>query len=479
MESNASAPPRGKKILWFVLPACASVLLLAFTNKICQDVAVIPFLWVLPLGIYLLSFIICFDSPGLYSRTPFSIAYLLLLILLLDVLFEGVYFPIALQVGIYAATLFVACMICHGELSHLKPHPRFLTSYYLMISAGGAAGGVAVAILAPLLFNSYAELHWGLWGSALLLVILYARDKFTVKVGRDVFPSWPITLAGLILLGVVLELQSRHVARQTIYRTRNFYAVLQVLEHDKNFILNHRYVLKSGQILHGLQFAAPSKAGLHTSYYYERSGVGLALQLLNRPQGRRIGVVGLGVGTLAGFGQKGDTLRFYEINPQVQRIAERHFTYLAHATGQVEVVMGDARLSMENEPPQQFDLLVLDAFTSDAIPVHLLTREAFEIYLRHLKPDGVLAVHISNRHLKLQPVVEKLAASFRLHSALTTFVAEDFSAGAMSSEWMLVTREKNFLEQDAIRRATGPPTENLQRAPLWTDDYTSLFRILK
>jgi len=476
---SAIRNPQSAIVLWLLLPACASVLLLAITNKICQDVAVIPFLWVVPLAIYLLSFIICFDSPGLYSRNAFAVALGGALVLLCEILFEGTVFPILLQLGIYCAVLFLCCMICHGELYKLRPEPSRMTAYYLTISAGGAAGGLFVAVIAPLIFNSFAELHWGLWTCTLLLAFLYARDNTAIAIAGRGVPVWKAVLVGVLLLGFTLRAQAVYAARKTTTVTRNFYGVLRVCEEKKDDPSDYSRVMISGNIMHGLQFQNLARALTPTTYYHEQSGVGLALRQLRRTGGRRIGVVGLGAGTLATYGDKGDYIRYYEINPEVKRLAQTEFTFLSNCQARLDVVLGDARLVLENEQAQQFDLLVLDAFTSDAIPVHLLTREAVEVYRRHLKPDGVLAIHITNRHLDLRPVVETLAAEFGLGTTALSFAAKDRSWWMSPCDWVLMTRDKAFLEQEAIRTAKSPRLEDLSRAPQWTDDYTSLFKILK
>jgi SAM-dependent methyltransferase len=478
IDDPAPTPARSTRGLWFLLAACASVLLLAITNKLCQEVAVIPFLWVLPLGLYLLTFIICFDSPGLYSRLGYSVTFLLLTALLCDLLFEGVSYPIFVQIPVYACALFVGCMVCHGELYRLKPDPRHLTAYYLMIAAGGAAGGFFVAVMAPLLFVSYAELAWGLFGCGLLLLLLYRRDNNTVVLGGRTLALWKPVLPAVILLGIVLAMESRYVNRGSLSRSRTFYGVIRLVELNKGQPRLRRLAMQVGETLHGQQFLHPQQADRPISYYHEGSGVGLALRSLTRTKGRRIGVVGLGTGTLAAYGQDGDVIRFYEINPEINRLAHSRFGFLARSRARIEVILGDGRLSLEREPAQQFDLLALDAFSSDAIPVHLLTLEAFEIYLRHLRANGVLAVHVSNRHLNLRPVVERLATHLRLHAA-AIFSESDLPPGCVPSEWLLVTKDAKFVDQEIFRFVKSPPLKNTDQAPFWTDEYTSLFKVMR
>jgi hypothetical protein len=543
------SPSRRDKTLWLILPATASVLLLATTNKLCQDVAVIPFLWVLPLSLYLLSFIICFDSPRWYVRWLFGALLVICSAVVCDLLISGFQASLIKQVVGYSAALFVGCMFCHGELYRLKPHPRHLTSFYLRIAAGGALGGFLVAVVAPLVFNSYLELQVGLGAVGLLAAVLCVKDRswsltWGIGVGavlatlalptlrcsyaggfsataaawfkeltgfyaqqwwglgllallgafcfgdvhRGVLRGWRPRAASFALalalgLDVVLALQVREADKLAISHSRSFYGTLTVFEYEKGNPAERYYVLQHGKITHGLQFTDPVKSILPTSYYGEKSGVGLALRNLPRRENRRIGLVGLGTGSLSTYGSPGDTLRIYEINPQVQHLAETRFTYLATSLAKVEVVLGDARLSMENElrrhEPQQFDLLALDAFSSDAIPVHLLTKEAFALYLQHLQPDGIIAVHISNRYLNLEPVVANVAKQFGL-SVVTIADDNEDDWWIYATTWMLVTRNPAVLQIEDIRKAASPPDEKAAVAvPLWTDDYASLWRILK
>ncbi len=537
-------------LLWLLLPACACVLLLAVTNKLCQDVAVIPFLWVAPLALYLLSFIICFDSPRWYKRFPFTLALVAALAGLCWALYNGGDLPLARQVAIYCAGLFVCCMVCHGELYRLKPDPRQLTGYYLTIAAGGALGGAFVAIAAPRLFTDYYELHWGLflcgllfllicvsareaplnpdvrgarwnewrwltciltllvfggldWGLAqlaghskaapkgffigiritmwtvlaLLVSSWIARRKFrSFRYWRFLACTW--LFLGVMGLGAILWKDAHASTNDRVYQCRSFYGVLTVYEHEKDDPDSHYYLLQHGRITHGLQFAAPDRAMMPVSYYGPDSGIGLCVNALP-PGRRRIGVVGLGTGTMAGFSRAGDYVRFYEINPQVQEVANQWFGYLPKCPGRVEVAPGDARLSLEQEPPQHFDLLVLDAFSSDAIPVHLLTKEAFELYERHLATNGVIAVHISNHYLDLEPVVRNLARHFGYQLASIDYEENEEEWWLYGSTWALLSRNTQVMNSPGIRHAASTVSTNSIKAPLWTDDFASLYQILR
>lgn len=483
-EAN-DRPSRHHRLLWLLLPACASVLLLATTNKICQDVAVMPFLWILPLGLYLLSFIICFDSPRWYVRPPFTVALLLSGFGICWVLAQGIELALWKQVSIYSGTLFVCCMICHGELYRLKPAPRYLTSYYLMLAAGGALGGLFVAVAAPVLFSDFYELHVGLllcW--ALFTAVLAGEPKPAADQPERWQTQWPWRLVicsilglGTLIFGNALWERVRDERQQSVCKTRNFYGVLTVFEYCKDDPEEHYFMLQHGCTMHGLQFVEPPRSTWPTTYYGKQSGVGLAMDVL--PVGHRsIGVVGLGAGTLATYARAGDHLRIYEINPEVQRLARAYFTYLPYCLARVEVVLGDARLSLENEASQGFDLLVLDAFSSDAIPVHLLTKEAFDIYERHLQANGIIAVHISNQHLNLEPVVINLARHFHYELAKIAHDGTEEDWWDNGSTWMLLTHKGRKLHLPDLEKAAAAVPTNTFHLPLWTDDFASLFQIL-
>ena len=467
------------RLLWLLLPACASVLLLATTNKLCQDVAVIPFLWVVPLALYLLSFIICFDSPRWYVRFPFALALIAALGSLCWALYNASDLALYGQVAIYCGGLFICCMVCHGELYRLKPDPSHLTGYYLMIAAGGALGGVLVAVAAPLLFTDYYELHWGLFGCGLLFLTVCVSERTASSNWKQWhFLACASLCMGLIGLGAILWHQAHNSGSERVCQSRNFYGVLTVCEYEKKNPESHYFLLQHGRITHGLQFVDPAQAMSPVSYYGPGSGIALGVAAL--PTGRRrIGVVGLGTGTMAAFGRAGDYLRFYEINPQVQAVAASWFHYLPKCAGDVEVASGDARLCLENEPPQHFDMLVLDAFSSDAIPVHLLTREAFEVYERHLNTNGVIAVHISNHYLDLEPVVVNLARHFGYKLASIDFDENDEEWWLYSSTWVLLSRNDRIINSPDIRSAASTVKTNDTRVPLWTDDFASLFQILR
>ena len=504
VPADSAATGRFDRTLWLALPACGVILLLSVTNRLCQDIAVIPFLWVLPLSLYLLTFIICFDSPRWYHRAvwlPLLAATLLAVAAWmlqgnLSAPTQAWLAPVAWamdaaseltmfgEIGLFLTTLFVGCMVCHGEVYRLRPAAGGLTGFYLSLSAGGAVGGLFVALGAPALFKDYLELHVGLFLlAALTLAALWAAADSPVARWRR-----PWAWCGLILLlagfGEALRVDAQAPVSGRIEQTRNFYGVLKVLEEGADDDFDHKRTLQHGGTTHGLQFMAAARRRIPASYYTGTSGIGRTMRTVWPAGGRRIGVVGLGTGSMASWGRPGDVMRFYEINDEVVRIARGSFTFLADTPAKVELVMGDARLSMEREPDQRYDVLVLDAFSSDAIPAHLLTKEAFVTYRRHLKPDGVLAVHVSNRYLDLEPVVRLIAGESGLGVAVINdddvgeFQVDEFTGGAYTSDWMLLSADSKVLAQPLISKAASESRETPAGARAWTDERSDLLSVL-
>jgi hypothetical protein len=474
-----AAPGAKLRALWMALPACASILLLAITNYLTQDVAAIPFLWIVPLSVYLLSFIVCFEAPRLYVRAvfyPLLGAALAAMAYMLWTDREGI--RVIAAVTISAGSLFVFSMICHGELARLKPHPRHLTAYYLMLSAGGAAGGVFVGLIAPSVFNAYYEFPLGLaLCAALAAWMLHASYPrfFATRFGTACQFAM---LAALSAYAVWLGISMRDSVAGCRVVARNFYGQLRVKDVDEDDGAGVRRKLLHGIINHGEQFLDAEYRGKPCTYYCAESGIGRAIAATGARTGRRFGVIGLGCGTLVLYGRPGDVFRIYEINPLVPRLARDEFTYLRDTPARVELVMGDGRLSLEREPDQRFDFLIMDAFSGDSVPVHLLTREAFRTYLRHLKPDGILAVNISNKYLDLAPVIERDAAQFGKTALECRYEPGDDDVLCFGVSWMLVM-------DPATRAALGPalgPAERVSARPgfrAWTDDFSDMFEILK
>jgi hypothetical protein len=479
-DDDEPAPTLIRQLLWFALPACGVMLLLAITNKLCQDIAVVPFLWVLPLGLYLLSFIVSFDSPRWYHRAFWLPLLAVLLGLVLQNLYQAESHPdITPLATLYLGTLFVACMVCHGEVFRLRPGANRLTGYYLSISAGGAVGGLFVALVAPFVFPDYFELHLALFLTAALVIIVLRQDPaLPFRQGRARW-AWSIPFIALAAMGYGLADVATTSLRGSLSTTRGFYGVLKVNDNDAGSAELHHLTLQHGATIHGLQYVDPEKRTFPSSYYTSTSGIGRLLRAHKPGGGRKVGAIGLGCGTLATWGLKGDTFRFYEINDDVARLATSTFTYLKDSKAKTELVMGDARLSMEREADQQYDVIVLDAFSSDAIPVHLLTLEAFDHYQRHLKPDGAIAVHVSNRYLDLHPVVYRIAD--KIGFPAVTIDDNDTAyedAGFYGSDWIIMTRNQVLLQQPLLKDVTKETVEFPARIMYWTDERSDLLSIL-
>lgn len=469
------SPERRDRLFWLLLPMAASVVLLAVTNRVTLDIAVIPFLWVLPLSLYLLSFILCFDHPRWYRRGLFMALLVAGMVGHVYIGRKAMDMQAATIIAIYAVMLFACCMICHGELYRLRPHSRYLTGYYLTLSVGGALGGVFVAVAAPLMFKQYHELQLGLLATLLLLLLSLKNISADFARRRR---WWAAAICAAGLAGIFLQGQRPASGQRVIDSTRNFFGILSIVEEHPDEPQQHLLLMQHGTTYHGLQFQSDDKRQIPTSYYSPDSGIGLLLEHWPDETPRRIGIIGLGVGTIAAYGRPDDLIRFYEINPEVNRLAQQHFSFLKDSRADIEIVLGDARLSMEYEVPQSYDVLAVDAFSSDAIPVHLLTVEAFEIYLSHLKPDGVLALHISTHHLDLQSVVWKLAEHLGLSSRWIESFQHD-ETGAMSSDWILLSRAAQTLNLPVLRSRQSIPYADLDRVPLWTDDHINLLEALK
>ncbi len=469
------APPGWNLIgLWFGLAMIPSVMLLATTNQVCLDVAVIPFLWVAPLALYLLTFIICFDGDRWYSRKFFVLAAEMSLAFVCILFVQGAGGPPLLwQVVGYFSALFFLCMVCHGELVALKPAPQYLTTFYLTISAGGAAGGLFVGLLAPLAFVSYYELHLGIFGFSLLYMTVLLREdrRFRLPV-----PAWlqGATVVVVLVSAVAFASQFGRHAVGSMAVARNFYGVLKVEQKPHERAEDAVVELLHGRIVHGTQFTSPAKRLIPTAYYSETSGAGLALRRHRPGQPKNVGIVGLGIGTLAAYGQSGDSYRLYEINPDVIEIALKHFTFLKDCRARFSLVTGDARLALEFEQPREFDILVLDAFSGDAVPVHLLTKEAMAAYLKHLKPDGLMAFHISNLHFDLRPVIAGLSSEYGLTCVVHQSSADRVTA-AKDAVWALLARNPKVLAKSVGLESNS---HSLRPAVLWTDDRSNLFEVL-
>lgn len=506
--ATTSKPSRYDRWIWLSLPALASLMLLCVTNHLCQDVAVIPFLWIVPLALYLVSLIICFDRDWWYSRRWFSLSAMGMILLASDLAYLAfldnisstpssdpvwrfLRYDIRVAIAVYLVLFFFVCMVCHGEVVRRRPAADKLTEFYLSVAAGGAIGGFIVAVICPLAFTSFLELKIGLIVSFIVAMSVFLSDllqrglSFAKPTGKKKMPSQfesmlpvaMITIVSMLALFAVFSAQVVSLDYGAKISSRNFYGTLKVREWFENDPEHFGRAMYHGAILHGYQYMAAEKEHTPTTYYSERSGIGRALVAKRKSSALKIGVVGLGVGTIAAYGQAGDTFRFYEINPHVIDLARQPFTFLSKSPATTEVVSGDARLSLEREVPQRFDVLVLDAFSGDSIPVHLLTQEAMAIYLRHLQPDGIIAIHVSNRYVNLAPVVDRLAASNNLHQWLIK-QDEMLYLELAASQWILLAADPHLFDHPDLQ-ANGEVPKSWPEFAVWTDDFNNLFQLLQ
>jgi hypothetical protein len=462
-----SSPEATRIVLWIALAACSSVLLCAVTGYLSQNIAAIPLLWIAPLTVYLLSFMLTFHGSRRYPRTLVLLLLAATLGALGYLLWSGQSnLNLNISIPLFCAALLICCVFAHGEVYRLRPPAQHSTRFYLCIAAGGAIGAFFVAIVAPQVFSGDYELCCALLVTAVLALVT------TWRQGLPWRSLWLIVTLALCATTVKYVHDYR---AQSIVRARNFYGALRVREEkEESGVVRYLY---NGTIEHGTQWLQGSLRYTPTTYYATDSGAGLALSLCCSGTARRIGIIGLGAGTLAAYGRGGDVFRFYEINPLVEQMAHQHFTYLSDSHARIETVPGDARISLASERPQNYDVLLVDAFTGDAIPVHLLTAEAVSLYLRHLRPGGIIAFHVSNRYLALETVVQQEAAHAGLHAALIESDDDD-SRDAYGASWVLVTSDQSFLAQPAVRMKTSQ-IDTIKGLRLWTDDYNSLLPLLR
>lgn len=473
-SAQADCDVRLPRARWFMLSMLPSIMLLATTNEVCLDIAVVPFLWIIPLTLYLLSFILTFESDRFYRRRLTTTITAVSLISTMIMLSMDCPFGVVVQIILFFANLFAVCMLCHGELVRLKPSPKHLTSFYLTMSAGGAAGGLAVGLLAPFVFKGYFELPLAILACLLVCIGTYLRDdkQFQLRVPEATTLKFGMTLVSLFFVYFAFFAQHSDNVKDV---ERNFYGVLRVEDDVLESPVRPMRDMVHGRVVHGRQFTDEQGRREPSTYYSHSSGIGKALLASDENKPRRIGVVGLGAGTLAVYGRTGDAMRFYEINPDVISLARKHFTFLGDCKAQIDVVPGDARLVLERESDQHFDVLVLDAFSGDAIPVHLLTSEAMQIYTRHLTDNGILAVHISNSYFDLEPVVRALAEDSGLDARVQECDCGADAGVAFDSVWMLLSHDVHSL--DVI---CGPDTSKApHRVVYWTDDRNNLLNVLR
>jgi len=466
-EAGERLPTRGERWLWIGLSATGSCLLLAVTNHLTQNIASIPFLWVLPLSLYLVTFILCFDHPRWYQRKLFVPVVAVLVPVMAGF---GTSLDLWLAAPIYAAGLFACCMFCHGELYRLKPGPRYLTTFYLMISLGGALGALMIGVAAPNFLPGYYELEIALVVCALLLFARMLRFRWWITGGA---------VASVAVTSALAAYNINHQFSETRITLRNFYGVVRTRDFPDPAPFRAMY---HGGIKHGGQLLDAAHRNEPTAYFGPGSAYGRVFASLPDVP-RRAGIVGLGAGVIAAYARRGDVFRFYEIDPQVAAVAMAEFSFLRASPAQIDIVLGDGRLSLEREPNQEFDVLALDAFSGDSIPMHLLTRQAMATYIRHLKSDGVIVFQATNRFVDIAPVIERLAAEFGFTAVLIrdepesrTLTATDYWLA--DTDQIIVTRNASLLAADLIR-SKAEPLRPQPGFPVWTDDFYNLLRILK
>jgi SAM-dependent methyltransferase len=451
---------------WLILAAMGSVMLLAVTNHITQNISSVPFLWVLPLALYLVTFILAFDHPRWYVR-PLFIGALGVLVPLMAYAIPSL--DLELAAPLYFVGLFVSCMFCHGELARLKPDPQHLTRFYLMISLGGALGAVLVAIVAPLALSGYFELGIALAALALTIVL---RTKHLWR--------WA-GVAVTVVCAVFVARGAQEYSDGVRVMERDFYGVVRTVDHDSPVPYRSMY---HGAIMHGGQLLGDSFRNTPADYFGPGSGYGRVFASLREMEPKKplaVGIIGLGAGVIAAWMQPGDALVFYEISPRVIDIARREFTFLADTSAKTEVVLGDGRLSLEREPPRRYDVLGIDAFSGDSIPMHLVTREAMAIYLKHLKPDGVIVFQATNRFIDLLPVVKRLAAESGLEAVNVADEPDGWDGAEYwysSTDQIIVTRNRALLAWPRIAEVADEIPDRPE-LPTFTDAHHNLLRILK
>jgi hypothetical protein len=469
-------PPRppGPKLLWWaLLSACGAALLMTITNQICTEVAPAPFLWILPLTLYSGTYILCFRQGFRLNRNFWNFLLAAAVLLAVVAWAARAWLAVPLEILVLAILLFAACMNCHGELAESRPDSRHLTLYYLVLTFGGVVGGSFVALAAPRLFSSYMEFPVLI----VLCCLLAAWPRFRLPAVPTCDPLNRAATVALLLAAVSgLALIAPNEAGRVLESRRNFYGILRVAEEIQNGTAMR--VLRHGMVRHGLQLVSQADAREPTSYYSRESGVGVALNgLIRRNSDRpiRVGILGQGTGALAAYGRQGDEFVFYEIDRDVDVLARKWFNFIGESRARVTVKLGDARAELEQEARSQnwqnFDLIAVDVFSSGAIPVHLLTVEAINTYRAHLKPEGLILLHISNRTIDLSPVTQALARHFHL-GWVAISNPRDVSRGVDASKWVVLTSDKEFLR---THHADVPQSGGV----LWTDDYASLWKLVR
>ena len=467
--SNAAAT---EKATWVLLSALSSLLLVSMTSFISQNIASVPLIWVVPLSIYLITFVIAFAGGQFGGRAIGGPALAFGLAIAVIYRTEDWISAFYWSLPVFLLGLFFVCLYCHGRLAATKPDPSGLTEFYVLVSLGGALGSLTGSILAPLMLNADFEMVFALSAVGAMFALQQRQDK---RIWR--FGAFGLAAAIIIVSGfqIIREIQSARVL------ARNFYSSLRIVDIGPSTGRWRR--MEHGQIEHGAQFLDPARRGEPISYYGRSSGVGLAIARqrgLSSGQPLSIGVIGLGAGVIAAYGERGDRIRFYEINPQVVDLAYREFSYLADSKANISVALGDARLVLDQEPPQHFDIMIVDAFSGDAIPMHLLTREAINIYRKHLTDRGALLFHISNKFIDLEPALARLAIEEQLEARIATDEpdTEDGLTPFADSDWVVLVTDPQWFESSELAESMVE-LDVPHEGPAWTDDFNNLWSAVR
>jgi hypothetical protein len=473
LADNSGTSPKATAVLWVALSGLASLALVSFTSFIAQNVASVPLLWVLPLSIYLITLVLAFASERFQGWRIAGPALVLSLAIVVIYRNEDWTSAFYWSLPAFFAGLFLVCLYCHGELARTKPHPTHLTRFYILISAGGALGSLAGSILAPLLLQGDFEMLIALSAVAAIFALQRWRDQ---PISRFAALGLAVAILGVSSFQITRELQTARIL------VRNFYSSLRIV--DLGAGLDRWRRMEHGQIEHGAQYLDPARRTEPISYYSRSSGVALAIRRQREvAQGRplAVGIIGLGAGVIAAYGEPGDHFRFYEINPQVATLAHQEFSYLSDSKAKISLLIGDARLSLEAEPAQNFDLLIIDAFSGDAIPIHLLTREAMQIYRTHVKPFGALLFHISNKFVDLEPALSRLALEESLEARVVSDepdTADEVHTPLADSDWVILVRDATWFDsREFLERADRLERPHEGRA--WTDDFNNLMSAVR
>ena len=508
----------GRRARWIVLAFVPSSLLMAVTSYMSTDVAAVPLLWIVPLSLYLLTFTVAFSPSASSARALAARLMPMAAIALALVLVAQMNKPLTLVIPLHLAVFTIVALVCHGELANDRPSPARLTEFYFWIALGGMLGGLFNALVAPVVFTGIAEYPLVLVLACLVrpgAIGMAVRDSwrrdalFAVAVGGAAAVSVLVnnsfgSASRFLVLGAAVPAliafsQQRRPLRfalciallllsgelvqspfgRAVYATRTFFGVYRVRVDEQ---LHYRFMFH-GSTLHGMQSLLPERRAASLSYFHASGPIGQVFA--NVPAAAAAGevaVVGLGVGSLASYAGPAQRWVFYEIDPVVERIARNpaYFTYLSDCGARCRVTIGDARLSLVRARPQQFGVIILDAFSSDAIPIHLLTREALALYQSRLAPGGVIALHISNLHLSLSPVLGRLAQAEGLTALWQREPASagSFADGKFPSEWMVLARDPRDLGRlTADPRWTAPQVQ--PSTPLWTDDFSNILSVLR